>query len=157
MTTCCDRATTDLIAEAVESPEFVAAFLNALAEKVYADNVKAGWWHDLRTGESILHSRNVPEMLMLIVSEVVEAMEGHCKGLSDDKLPNRPALQVELVDALIRILDLFGSRMAIERSRQQAQQFKHGLGDIFEEKRAYNDSRPDHQLHARRAEGGKSF
>jgi len=51
---------------------------------------------------------NVPERLMLIVSEIAEAMEGHRKGLMDDKLPTRPMLEVELADAVIRIFDLGG-------------------------------------------------
>lgn len=133
---------------------FTAAFLNALAEKIHADNVEAGWWTNVATGESILHSRNVPEMLMLIVSEIAEAMEGQRKNLMDDKLPHRPMLQVELVDAVIRILDLAGSRMAIERETSIEE---HGFGDIFEEKRSFNRDRADHKIENRVKAGGKAF
>lgn len=135
-------------------PTFVASFLTALADNVHADNVKAGWWTDLKTGESTLETRNVPEMLMLIVSEVSEAMEGHRKGLMDDKLTHRPMLQTELVDAVIRILDLAGSLMAIERKNNRE---VHAFGDIFGEKRAFNANRADHKIENRLKEGGKAF
>lgn len=139
----------------VEYPGFVAAFLNALADKIHADNVAAGWWTDPKTGESILHTRNVPEMLCLIHSEISEAMESYRKGnRSDDKLIHRPGLQTELVDAMLRILDLAGSRMAIEVQQNVPINF---FGQIFEEKRAFNRNRPDHRIANRLKEGGKSF
>lgn len=138
----------------IEHPQFIAQFLTALAEKIHADNVAAGWWADMESGESVLHTRNVPEMLCLIHSEISEAMEGYRKKLMDDKLPHRPALQTELVDALIRILDLAGSRMAIE---EQDGVELHPFGDIFEEKRAFNRERADHKLENRRKAGGKAF
>lgn len=145
---------------AVRDSSFIAAFLNALADKIHAENVAAGWWMDLETGQSILHTRNVPEMLCLIHSEISEAMEGHRKKLMDDKLPHRPMLQVELVDAVIRILDLAGSRMAIEREAgiETCDGYDHHpFGNIFEEKRAYNRTRPDHRRENRAKEGGKAF
>ena len=144
-----------IVQELAESPEFVAAFLTALADKVHADNVRAGWWTDLQTGESILLTRNVPEMLMLIVSEIAEAMEGHRKALMDDKLPHRPMMQAELVDAMIRILDLAGSRMSIERAEHDCT--LHPIGEIFEEKRAFNATRADHKPENRIKQGGKQF
>lgn len=133
----------------VDDDEFVAAFLNQLAERIHADNVAAGWWTNPQTGESILHSRNVPEMLMLIVSEISEAMEGYRKNLMDDKLAHRPMLTVELADAMIRILDLAGSRMAIERA--------HPFGTVLQEKRSFNAGREDHRIENRMKQGGKAF
>ena len=135
-------------ASVVSEPAFVAAFLTALADSVHQDNVEAGWWTNMETGESTLHTRNVPEMLCLIHSEISEAMEGYRKNLADDKLPHRAMFHVELVDAMVRILDLAGSRQSI-----------HGveIGTIFEEKREINRSRDDHKLAARRAAGGKAF
>lgn len=146
---------TNLAQELANDDDFVAEFITALAERVHAGNVDAGWWTDMATGESILHTRNVPEMLMLTVSEVAEAMEGHRKNLMDDKLPHRPMLQTELVDAVIRILDLAGSRMAIERETSGA--VAHPFGAIFQEKRNFNKSREDHQIENRRKVGGKAF
>lgn len=79
--------------------------LNARATRVHAANQK--WWHDLTTGEPI--DRNTDEMLMLVVSELAEAMEGHRKSLMDDKLPHRRMAEVEVADALIRLLDIAGA------------------------------------------------
>lgn len=133
---------------------FTADFLTNLAHQIHAANVKAGWWSDIHTGHSTLHTRNVPEMLCLIHSEISEAMEGYRKDAMDDKLTHRPALQTELVDAMIRILDLAGSRMAIERENEV---MVHEFGTIFEEKRAYNAMRQDHKIENRAAAGGKAF
>lgn len=74
--------------------------------------------------------------LMLIVSEVAEAMEGERKGLMDDHLPNRLMAEVEMADVVIRVCDYCG---------------KHGydLQGAMEEKLAYNRTRADHQQEAR--------
>lgn len=47
--------------------------------------------------------------MMLVLSELAEAMEGHRKGLMDDHLPDYPMLHVEMADAAIRLLDLAGA------------------------------------------------
>lgn len=78
--------------------------LNALAARVHEANHK--WWVSLDTGEPI--KRNRYELLMLMQSEVAEAMEGERKGLQDDKLPDRPMAEVEIADVLIRALDYAG-------------------------------------------------
>lgn len=91
-----------------------------------------------------LKNRNIGELLMLCVSELAEAMEGHRKNLMDDKLPHRSMFEVELVDCMIRIGDLAG-----------------GLGldleGAYREKMAYNASRQDHKIEARLGEGGKKY
>lgn len=114
--------------------------LNHLVNLTHEANLK--WWHDLETGEP--KDRNIPEMLMLIVSEIAEAMEGHRKNLLDDKLPHRSMLEVELADALIRLLDLAGG-LGLD------------LGGAYKEKMNYNETRADHQREARIAEGGKKY
>jgi len=121
--------------------------ITKLADEIHADNVRAGWWTDLKTGEDLHGKRNVGELLCLIHSEVSEAMEGHRKRLMDDKLPHRPMLRAELIDAMIRILDLLGSQDNAE----------HPAGVIFQEKREYNAQRADHKPAARLASGGKAF
>jgi len=118
--------------------------INDLADDIHADNVKAGWWTDLKTGESIVETRNRPEMLMLIVSEIAEAMEGHRKNLMDDKLPWRRMLEVELADAMIRILDLAGAENM-------------DLGGAIKEKREFNANRADHKIENRIKPDGKAF
>lgn len=78
--------------------------LNERAKEVHAANAK--WWHDLETGERI--ERNKGELLMLVVSEIAEAMEGERKNLMDDHLPHRKMAEVEMADAYIRLLDYAG-------------------------------------------------
>ena len=114
--------------------------LNELADRAHQANIK--WWQDLKTGEP--KQRNVGELLMLITSELAEAMEGHRKNLPDDKLPHRSMFEVEIADALIRLLDL-AAGMALD------------LNGAFEEKMAYNAVRADHTKEARLAPGGKSY
>lgn len=82
--------------------------LAQMAIDIHAANVVAGWWTDINTGESVLYTRNRPEMLMLAVSELVEAAEG-VDGLMDDKLPHLPMYNVELGDFAIRLLDQIGA------------------------------------------------
>jgi len=86
------------------------------SREVHADNVRAGWWSDLATGETLIGvdergraRRNVGELLMLVVSELAEAAEGHLGNLPDDKLPHREMIEVELADAKIRLLDIGGA------------------------------------------------
>jgi len=115
-----------------------------LVMQCHSAAVDAGWWNDLKTGESMIGKRNVGELLCLIHSEISEAMEGHRKGLMDDKLPHRAMLEVELADAVIRICDLAGS-------------LELDLGGAIAEKLAYNSSRQDHKPENRRADGGKKY
>lgn len=104
--------------------------------------IEAGWHHDLKTNEP--KPINVGEKLMLIVSEIGEAMEGDRKNLMDDKLPHRKMIEVELADAVIRIFDTSGLL---------------GLNvtEAILEKMAYNTVRPDHKKEARLSEGGKQY
>lgn len=80
----------------------------------------------------------------LVHSEVSEAMEGHRKNLMDDKLPHRSMLEVELADAVIRIMDMCG-RLGLD------------LGGAIEEKLEYNRTREDHSIKHRLSENGKKF
>jgi NTP pyrophosphatase (non-canonical NTP hydrolase) len=113
-----------------------------LQSQCYGAAFAAGWHTDLVTGEP--KQRNLPTSLMLIVTEIAEAMEGHRKDLMDDHLPHRKMVEVELADAVIRIFDTAGS---------------HGydLGGAIADKMLYNQSRADHKPAARLAEGGKKL
>lgn len=116
--------------------------INDICRDVFEKNVAAGWYTDVTTG--LRRDRNVGELLMLIVSEVSEGMEGHRKNLMDDKLPHRQMLEVEMADACIRIFDLCGY-------------LNLDLGGAIAEKRKFNANRADHKMEARTAPGGKAF
>lgn len=98
--------------------------------------VECGWWRK--------PNRNVGEMLMLCVSELAEGMEGARKGLMDDHLPHRSMLEVELADAVIRIMDMSGG-LGLD------------IGGAIAEKLAYNTQREDHKPENRAKDGGKKF
>lgn len=81
--------------------------LNELSKETFANNVK--WWTDLKTGESTVATRNRPEIMMLIVTELSEANDGLLNDRFDDKLPQYPMVDVELADAAIRLHDVLGA------------------------------------------------
>lgn len=142
--------------------------VNSLTNIIHHNNKEAGWYTDLKYGdkiqslmnmghtavqaETILKALgitsekklNVGEKLMLIVSEIAEAMEGDRKNLPDDKLPHRRMIEVELADAMIRIHCLAG-------------QMELDLGGAMKEKIEYNFSRADHKIENRVATGGKEY
>lgn len=116
--------------------------MTILRDAFYGDAWAAGWEHDLHTGEPI--KRNIGEMLMLTVSELSEAMEGHRSNLMDDKLAHRKMIEVELVDAVVRIFNIAGT-LDLQ------------MADAAIEKRAVNGFRPDHSREARLAASGKKY
>lgn len=119
---------------------FAGEYINYLAQLCHDKNKK--WWTNPATGEPLVRNRG--EQLMLIVSEIAEAMEGERKSLMDDKLPHRPMAEVELVDAMIRILD-YGAGHGYD------------LGGAFVDKMKYNATRKDHTNDERLKANGKKF
>lgn len=118
--------------------------VTALARLTYAchgASFSAGWYHDPKTGE--LREVNIGEKLMLIVSEVGEAMEADRKSLMDDHLKHRPGVEVEMADAVIRIFDLAGT-LGLD------------LGGAIRDKMQFNANRADHKRE-NRAAGGKKY
>lgn len=122
-------------------------------------SAQAGWWTDKASGLDLkalisqpqtdptlrlLAGALVSQKLCLSHSEISEAMEGHRKGLKDDKLPHRSAIEVELADAVIRIFDLAGA-------------LNLDLGGAIAEKLVYNGQRPDHKPENREKVGGKAY
>lgn len=130
--------------------------LNSLADYIHKSNIEKGFWDipveivnlekafsdclltpDQKSSLAIVldkySQRNECELLALIHSEISEALEAHRKGLNDDKLPHRDGLEVELADALIRILDMAaGLNMDIEGAVREkleynkTREYKHG-------------------------------
>lgn len=115
--------------------QFWTQNVGVLQNHIYQQNVEAGW-----------HSkpREIGTMLALVHSEISEAMEGDRKGLMDDHLPERPMLEVELADAIIRILDL-GGREGLD------------IAGAIHDKLIYNQTRADHKLENREQAGGKKY
>lgn len=98
--------------------KITGADIARLSTEIHADNVAAGWWSDLTTGERI--ERNVGELLMLVVTELSEAADGLAGNLMDDKLPHRQMVEVELADTAIRIFDFCGAGYAIDTDKRFA-------------------------------------
>jgi len=76
-----------------------------LAATIYEQNKAVGWWDD--------PNRCLYECLQLVSTEVAEATEAERKNLMDDHLPDRKGGEVELADAMIRVLDL-GGRLGLK-------------------------------------------
>jgi NTP pyrophosphatase (non-canonical NTP hydrolase) len=104
----------------------------------------AGWWNDIETNEPLDRDQLTPTKLLLAISEITEAMEGHRKDLMDDKLPHRPMIECELADAVIRIGDL-GKALNLD------------VGGAIAEKMEFNKTRPDHKVENRRKHSGKKY
>ena len=124
----------------------VQACADVLQDMCHGAAKESGWWTDIKTGLPILTDRPhlVGEKLMLIVSEVAEAMEGHRKNKMDEHLLHRKSVEVELADVIIRTFDLAGA-------------LNLDLGGAIAEKMAYNSQRADHKVENRMKENGKKF
>lgn len=119
--------------------------LQSIQKEIHLSTVGAGWWddyqkHRLENTLPLLASSKIS----LIHSEVSEALEGIRKDIDDDHLPHRKAFEVELADAVIRILDL-------------AEAFGLDVAGAMAEKFEYNQQRADHKRENRAAEGGKKI
>lgn len=78
--------------------------LETLAKEIHAFNVDKGWWDDYP-----VKTDRFDTAMMLVTSELSESMEGCRKNLMDDKVPQYRMFDVELADAMIRLLDLAGA------------------------------------------------
>lgn len=117
--------------------------VNMLVNTCHGSSKAAGWWNDLRTGEPLpLTQERVGDKLMLVVTEIAEAKEGHRKNLMDTHLQGRKMIEVELADAVIRIADLAGA-LGLD------------LAGAIIDKLSYNATREDHKIENRKAANGK--
>lgn len=115
--------------------------INQLKDLCYNESLKNGWHTD---SSGNLLDKNKGEMISLIHSEISEALEGERKGLMDTHLPHRPMPEVEMADAIIRIMDYCG-------------RWGYDIGGAIIEKLVYNAERLDHTLEFRSKDGGKKF
>jgi NTP pyrophosphatase (non-canonical NTP hydrolase) len=109
--------------------------IKELQQRIHQQNIEAGWWEN---------PREKGTLLCLIHSEISEAMEGERKNLMDDHLPHRKMAEVELADAVIRILDY-------------AHAFGYDIEGAITEKLDYNRQRADHKKENRSQPNGKQF
>jgi NTP pyrophosphatase (non-canonical NTP hydrolase) len=92
-----------------------------LQEEIHRTAVEHGWWDQ---------DRSIGEVLMLAVTELAEAMEAYRDGNpSSEKIDGFTKVEEELVDTIIRILDLAG-RMGFD------------IEGALRAKMAYNETRP---------------
>lgn len=121
--------------------------LRDLQKTVHEVSSRAGWWNP-RAAEGAPFrwsvDTRVPEKLCLIHSEISEALEGHRQNLQDCDLPNRHKMEVELADAIIRILDL-------------AEACKFDMQATILEKIEFNKNRLDHRIEHRDLAQGKRY
>jgi NTP pyrophosphatase (non-canonical NTP hydrolase) len=95
--------------------------ISEIQEVVHQTAIEHGWWESPRpTGE----------VLMLMVTELAEAMEAYRDGNPEsEKIPGFSKMEEELVDVIIRLLDFAGGTgLDIEGA--------------LSAKMAYNESRP---------------
>lgn len=104
--------------------------IRELAAEVHQTAMEKGWWPEESGG------RNIGEALMLIVTEVADAMTQYkdyperswnFTGIGDDGKPY--GLATEMADAIIRILDF-------------CEGFGIDISEALEIKAAYNKGRP---------------
>ena len=112
--------------------------IREIQEKIYKQSVFKDW----HTSEFNLFEAGTK--IALIHSEISEALEGVRKDLMDNHLPHRKMVEVELADAIIRILDLAGW-------------LDLDIGMALAEKHQYNRYRSNHKMENRIKKGGKKF
>lgn len=112
---------TTLIAAAAEIDP--CAYLDAICIEAYEVAKSKGFW------EKPIADYNKSEAIMLMVTELAEAVEALRADALDDKLPQYPGEWVELADCLIRIVNYCGARNI-------------PLGEVTRAKMEYNKSRP---------------
>lgn len=101
----------------METTEIKGKSLNQLAEICHSIAVEKGFWDK---------ERNVGEALMLIVTELAEAMEAH-------RTQDHDNFKEEIADSFIRLLDLCGglgidieAEIAKKSDKNKKRPYKHG-------------------------------
>jgi len=138
------------------STHSMSQVINYLRDEVHENAVASGWHKIDDTVKEVLLLARKPElvtyfekireasMVALEHSELSESLEGTRKNLMDDHLKDRPMVEVEIADAIIRLLDRAGK-------------YNYDIGGAIIEKIAYNKQRADHKPEAREGTNGKKF
>lgn len=100
--------------------------LDSLATELHKNAVVKGFWPEVEDVDDIF----VAKQLMMIVSEVVEAMEAIRKDKGDEEIAK------EFADILIRTLDLYAGLVEAGYTRQS-------LDHILKQKADFNKTRPE--------------
>lgn len=100
--------------------------LDSLAIELHKNAVIKGFWPEVEDVDDIF----VAKQLMMIVSEVVEAMEAIRKDKGEEEIAK------EFADILIRTLDLYAGLVEAGYTRQS-------LDHILKEKADFNKTRPE--------------
>lgn len=117
-------------------------FLRQIPQTIHQLNLR--WWTDEKGRDIRANPYCFSNKLALIHSEISECLEGDRKNLYDTHLPQFPMRDVELADALIRILDL-------------AEAYNIDIAQVMIEKLKYNRHREDHTTAHRATENGKKY
>lgn len=100
--------------------------INEWVNEIHTLAKSKGWWDD---------ERELPEILALIHSEISEALEEGRKDVyfSVDTSDKPEGVAVELVDAVIRIMDYFGKRgwdmeeiLNLKHEYNKTREYRHG-------------------------------
>ena len=101
----------------MQDTEIKGKSLNELAQMCHKIAVEKGFWEK---------ERNIGEALMLIVTELAEAMEAH-------RVKDQENFKEEIADTFIRLLDLCGGlkidiedEIARKSSKNKNRPYKHG-------------------------------
>lgn len=128
----------------VPSEDKTVDAVKVLMSACYLRAEAAGWWDEYDSLDEKGKLLWTGSKLMLVVTEVSEAMEGLRKGLKDDHLPQHDMFTVELADAVIRIMDMAGG-LGLD------------LDKALMDKLIYNENRADHKPENRAQDGGKKI
>lgn len=109
--------------------KFLESF-NEIAKRIHEWALLKGFWESTTYEAARQDPLRFASKIALVHSEVSEALEADRKpGTMDQHLPHRDGREVELADAVIRIMDL-------------AHAYGFNLGEAILEKMAFNSNRP---------------